>query len=216
MRHHKQVVVGSIALLLAGVVGCGSEQSLPKLRRAEPASVSDATDDDGDDKDDGMLQARPTPPSALPEAKPLVEVSLVDLTPVSMTNGHGPVEKNMSVGELAANDGKALMIGGIPYEKGFGVHSASELVFSLAGQYTTFMVDVGMDDEVADQGLVTFRILADDMVLFDSGAMNGATPMKKVEVSVAGKQQLKLVVTDAEDGPAYDHADWANPRLLKP
>jgi hypothetical protein len=34
-----------------------------------------------------------------------------------------------------------------------------------------------------------------------------------VLVSTAGKNELRLVVTTAGDGKAYDHADWAGARL---
>ena len=35
-------------------------------------------------------------------------------------------------------------------------------------------------------------------------------------MNVAGVKQLKLVVTDAGDKTSFDHADWANARLLAP
>src|SRR6185369_5979848 len=34
-----------------------------------------------------------------------------------------------------------------------------------------------------------------------------------LNVSVAGKGELRLVVTDGGDGKSYDHADWAAPRV---
>jgi hypothetical protein len=43
--------------------------------------------------------------------------------------------------------------------------------------------------------------------------MNGSTATKNVNVSIAGKNQIKLTVTDAGDGITYDHADWANARF---
>jgi hypothetical protein len=51
--------------------------------------------------------------------------------------------------------------------------------------------------------------------MFDSGVMTGATDKKAAVVEVTGKQQLKLIVTNADDGDASDHADWAAARLVK-
>lgn len=49
--------------------------------------------------------------------------------------------------------------------------------------------------------------------LYDSGVMTWTMAAKSVNVSVAGKQQLTLIVTNAGDHDWYDHADWANARL---
>ena len=43
--------------------------------------------------------------------------------------------------------------------------------------------------------------------------MTGAAASEPVLVNVAGAKVLALVVTDAGDGPAFDHADWADAQL---
>jgi hypothetical protein len=103
----------------------------------------------------------------------------------------------------------------VTYQKGLGVHAPSEITYALGGRYTTFLADVGVDDEVMDNGTVVFQVLVDDVVVFHSGTMTGADAAKNVNVSVSGKQVLKLVVTDNGDGIAYDHADWAGARLVQ-
>jgi hypothetical protein len=50
--------------------------------------------------------------------------------------------------------------------------------------------------------------------LFTSGVLTGANPSVKVDVSVAGVTELRLVVTDGGNGVGLDHADWANARLI--
>ena len=170
----------------------------------------------------------PNPPA--PDAAPLVsaDASMVDaadaavvttqvsdLAFVEVVNGFGPAEKDMSNGEDGAADGVPLKLDGVTYAKGIGVHAASEITVPLGGQYKTFFADVGVDDEVGDNGTVVFQVLADGVPLFDSGMMTGAGPTKQVMVDVTGKTELKLVVTDAADGNGYDHADWANARLSK-
>jgi hypothetical protein len=71
-----------------------------------------------------------------------------------------------------------------------------------------------VDDEVGKSGSVSFQVIADGVLLFDSGTMNGSSATKTVNVSVAGKKELKLLVFGGNDGVNYDHADWANARLL--
>ena len=43
--------------------------------------------------------------------------------------------------------------------------------------------------------------------------MTGSSATKTIDVSVAGAQTLRLVVTDGGDGIASDHADWALARV---
>ncbi len=147
------------------------------------------------------------------ENNPLVYVS--DLTPTFTTNGWGPYEPDRSNGEEGATDGRTIMLSGVTYTKGLGVHSVSELRYALNGQYASFLADVGMDDEVGDAGTVVFQVWADGVKLYDSGLMYGFTATKAVFVNVAGKNELRLIVTDGGDQVHTDHGDWANARLVR-
>ena len=40
--------------------------------------------------------------------------------------------------------------------------------------------------------------------------MTGGTAARRVSVDLAGTRELVLIVIDAGDGAAYDHADWAD------
>jgi alpha-galactosidase len=44
--------------------------------------------------------------------------------------------------------------------------------------------------------------------------MTGATASKNVSVPLSGANQLQLYVTDGGDGLFYDHADWADARVV--
>jgi alpha-galactosidase len=138
-----------------------------------------------------------------------------DLTWTSMTNGWGPVEKDMSNGEQAAGDGHTISIRGVTYAKGLGAHAVSNVQYSLtaAGACTAFLSDVGVDDETGGAGSVVFQVWADGTKLFDSGLMTGTMAAKSVNVAVTGKSLLTLMVNDGGDGITSDHADWANARL---
>ncbi len=139
---------------------------------------------------------------------------LSDLTPVSATNGWGPYEKDTSNGEAAAGDGKPIAIRGQSYTKGLGVHATSDLVYTLNGAYSTFISDIGVDNETGGGGSVDFQVFADGTKIYDSGVLTGSSPVQTLNLNVNGVQSLELHVTDAGDGATLDHADWAGARLL--
>lgn len=131
-----------------------------------------------------------------------------------MTNGWGPVEKNRSNGEAGATDGRTITLNGQTYAKGLGAHARSDVRYAVNGACSTFRADVGVDDEVGSTGSVVFQVWGDGTKLFDSGKMTGATATKSVDVNIAGKKELALILTDAGDGFGYDHADWADARVI--
>jgi hypothetical protein len=142
-------------------------------------------------------------------------VWLSDLAWTSATNFWGPVERDLSNGEERLRDGRPLTLQGVTYPKGLGVHAGADIVFPLDGAYTTFLSDIGVDDEVGSGGSVVFQVYADGALLFDSGLMTGASATKQVQVDVTGRQVLRLVVGPGTDGRGYDHADWAGAKLVR-
>jgi hypothetical protein len=135
-----------------------------------------------------------------------------DLTFVSETNGWGPVERDRSVGESAGGDGLPITIGGVVYGKGIGTHAPAAVQVYLGGRCTTFTAAAGLDDETTEPGSVTFQVLADDAVAYDSGVLRPG-PATAVTADVTGARMLTLTVTDGGDGKNFDHADWAEARL---
>jgi DNA-binding beta-propeller fold protein YncE len=131
----------------------------------------------------------------------------------SASNAWGPVERDTSNGENASGDGGPITLGGVVYAKGLGVHAASDVRYDLGGSCSTFQAQVGVDDEVGSNGSVVFQVWADATKVYDSGAMTGASATKTIDVSVAGANELRLVVTDGGNGNGNDHADWANARV---
>ena len=139
-----------------------------------------------------------------------VTTYLSDLTATSATTGYGAVMKDATVA------GKPITLNGVAYAKGIGVHAVSQLVYSLAGQYTSFAADVGVDDEVTGKGAgnVIFRVIGDGVTLFDSGVVRNGTAPTRLLVSVTGVQTLTLVATNGVAGTIdFDHADWAGAAL---
>ncbi len=135
-----------------------------------------------------------------------------DMSWVSSTNGWGPVERDKSVGGQNAGDGNTITLNGVTYAKGLGAHAASTVVVNLNKQFTTFLSDIGVDDETG-AGTVVFQVLADGVKIYDSGVMTQTSTTRQVSVDVTNVTQLTLVVTNGGDNIDYDHADWANARL---
>ncbi len=143
------------------------------------------------------------------------EVYLSDVRWRAATSGYGPIERDRSNGEQGGGDGRPISIGGRDYARGLGVHADSRIDYQLDGAYTTFLADVGVDDEAGETGTVTFEVWADRVKLLDTGPMRGGMPAREVRVDLAGRSNLTLIVTDAGDGNGCDHADWADARLVR-
>lgn len=126
------------------------------------------------------------------------------------TNGWGPVEKDTSVGESQANDGRTITLKGVTYKKGLGTNSPSEIDYNIGGNFAAFTSVVGVDDEEGTKGSVTFEVWGDGQRLWSSGLLKGGSNPETANVDISGVNILKLVVTDGGDDKNYDHGDWAN------
>ncbi|MFJ8301150.1 NPCBM/NEW2 domain-containing protein [Streptomyces sp. NPDC094447] len=135
---------------------------------------------------------------------------LSDGTWLSSSNGWGPVEKDRSVGESAAGDGRTLTIGGTTYAKGLGVHAPSEVEYYVGKRCSTLTAQVGLDDETGANGTAAFEVWADGRKVASTGVLDNSSPAQALTADVAGAETVRLVVTDGGDGVTYDHADWAD------
>jgi hypothetical protein len=112
--------------------------------------------------------------------------------------------------------GNTLTLAGKTYSKGIGAHAVSQITYNIAGKYSTFISDVGVDQEEDGKGIgsVDFQVFGDGKLLYDSGVLTN-DQVAHIDISVTGVQSLELV---ANNGVAnsidYDHADWAGAELL--
>jgi alpha-galactosidase len=128
------------------------------------------------------------------------------------TNGWGPAERDQSNGEQPGSDGSVITVGGVFYPKGVGAHAASDVTVPLNGACSRFTAVAGLDAEVGTQSTgVTFSVLGDGVTLYTSPTVTAGSPAA-IDVSVAGRTNLRLVVGGA-GSIDYDHADWADARL---
>lgn len=142
-------------------------------------------------------------------------VYVSDLTPTAertegMLHRPWPVRKDRSVSAAP------LSMAGRVFDKGLGVHSKTELVYTIGGAYESLVATIGIDDLVRPSGSVVFRVLGDGKVLFDSGDLTGQDAPRDIKVDVKGVNMLTLVVDYGDGLDLSDHADWGGVRLLKP
>ncbi|WP_238993048.1 NPCBM/NEW2 domain-containing protein [Jiangella aurantiaca] len=146
----------------------------------------------------------------VPPAAPSGDVAVSGLQFIADANGWGPVERDASNGEAGAGDGAPLTIGGTQYATGLGVHAVSTVTVYLGGACDRFTAQVGVDDEVGNQGSVTFHVRGDGRSLADTGVVTGSAGATALDVDVSDVELLTLDVGDGGDGINFDHADWAD------
>jgi alpha-galactosidase len=172
-------------------------------------ATANYTWDDGTKSDTTSASSQVLVPNPPPSGTAYVS----DLQWTSSNNGWGPVERDMSNGETGAGDGHPITIGGQAYAKGVGAHAPSEVNVYVGTQCASFTSDIGLDDEVGNNGSVDFQVWADGRKVADSGTVTGADTAKHLTADLSGAKFVRLVVTDAGDGNSFDHADWASAQV---
>jgi alpha-galactosidase len=136
-----------------------------------------------------------------------VWISSLDLSPI--TQGWGKPQADKSVTE------KPISIGGKAFRQGLGTHADSIARIALKGGAEKFTAYVGVDDATtSDQASIIFKVVGDGKTLFKTAVMKKGQPAQPVDLDVRGMKLLLLIADSAGDGVAYDHADWADARLV--
>jgi len=153
--------------------------------------------------------------SAASEALAVTTPLPPDLVYMSQLNWTSATIGSGSIGRDRNCNGGPIKLKNATYEHGIGTHAVSKIVYDLASlgrSYARFVSDVGIDGD--QKGSVVFQVFADEKKVFDSQLVTAASPIQKIDVSIAGVKRLALVVTDGGDGINSDHADWADARLV--
>lgn len=124
-----------------------------------------------------------------------------------------PYQKDLSVRETK------LVLKGVQYRKGLGVHSRSALTFRVDKKFSTFAVTAGLDDAALScpkaMGSVVFEIWADGKKVHDSGPVQTADAPREISIPLRDVAELTLVVDYGANGSVCDYADWAGARLIR-
>ena len=145
-------------------------------------------------------------PLAIPAAAETFGLETLALQHIEQ--GWGEPHANQSV------DGHPIFLDGKRFEHGVGTHANSVFRVALGGKGERFTATVGVDDEVGQTGSVVFTVLGDGKPLWESGLLRGGDPAKEVSVDLKGVKTLLLVVGDGGDDINFDHADWADARIV--
>ena len=89
---------------------------------------------------------------------------------------------------------------GVRYSRGLGAQSPCVLAFALNKQAKRFSALVGPDDQGNKDIALTFYVLGDGKVLFESREMRIGDAPVPVDVDLTGIRQLGLLVTDKVGG----------------
>lgn len=132
----------------------------------------------------------------------------------SANNSYGKAQKDKSASNntLRLTNEEGIEVA---YERGIGTHANSTIIYDLSDKnYDYFTSYVGVDRAMfGTVGSVTFQVLVDNVVKFDSGLMNSRDKQKYIEVDINGAKELKLIVTDGGNGNGSDHATWGDSKL---
>ncbi len=163
-----------------------------------------------------VTPAELTPPPT-PQAP---DIHLSDLAPLANGSGWGQPHMDKSV------EGAPLTVGGKSYARGLGTHAQAVAVFAVPAGVRRFVAVVGLDDEKRDdpRASVTFEVHGDakapgeaPVVLAKSPVVSNKTVRSwAFDLELGSRwKELRLVVTDAGDGIAADHADWVDAGFVR-
>jgi len=112
-------------------------------------------------------------------------------------------------------EGRALSIGGHAYTKGLGTHADSVLRFRVPDGFSTFVTDLGYDDEIPPGGTrMQFIIVVDGREVYRSPEVEPRHRTADLRIPVRGARQIALIV-DARGFSDGDHADWGAARFIR-
>jgi len=123
------------------------------------------------------------------------------------STGSGQARRNRSIME------QPMILGGESFPCGLGAHAVSRIGYRVPEGLSAF-AGIGKDHEVAG-GSVVFVIEAAGQQVFRNAVFWNDTPVREISIPIEGVKRLVLVVEDAGDGIAADHADWADARFLR-
>lgn len=155
----------------------------------------------------------------VPPVPPEPKIQLSSLPRLSERCGWGSVRNNTSV------EGSPLKLEGKTYPRGIGAHADALLVYAVPAGMKRFVATVGLDDEKRDdpRASVIFKIFGDvkemgekPELLAESPVLSGETTRTwNFDTKLSERhRELRIVIEDAGDGIACDHADLVNAGFL--
>ncbi|WP_314243495.1 sigma-70 family RNA polymerase sigma factor [Streptomyces sp. DSM 40907] len=150
---------------------------------------------------------KPTPPPPAP--KPPQGFQLAGLAHSVHGDHSGPELQTWRSGWVWQRHG--LEVGGRRFAHGITVNSRSSVEIALNRQCTSFSAQAGVDGlSLFTDGSVRFSVYADGERVWQSAALGHEDPPAAVQVSLAERKTLRLVVEKAGPGSLPTLASWAD------
>ena len=112
--------------------------------------------------------------------------------------------------------GGFLSLRGELVSSGLGVTSGTAQSWQLDGEYQQFRATVGIDDAARGAGSVTFKVLVDGSIAWQSDLITGmSAPVEIPSVDLTNANKLSLVVEFADQGSVLDYTNWCEPILIR-
>ncbi|MEU9720595.1 sigma-70 family RNA polymerase sigma factor [Streptomyces sp. NPDC047976] len=154
-------------------------------------------------------RARPTTPPPVPVPQPPQGFPLAGLGHSAVGPHTGPELETWRSSWVWQRWG--LMVGGQRFGQGITVHSRSTVEITLNRQCTGFSARAGVDGlSMLTDGTVRFSVYGDGQRLWRSGALGYDDAPVPVQVPLAGRSTLRLVVEQAGQGHLPTLASWAD------
>jgi len=111
--------------------------------------------------------------------------------------------------------GSPLRIGEEIFSEGVGHHADGVLICRLDGDFLSFHALLGVQWQGGGKGSVIFRAFLDQEEVFSCGPLSDSDSAMEMVLDVSGKNELRLVAEQAEDGIICDMANWCQARFLR-
>ncbi|NLX94569.1 MAG: hypothetical protein GXY83_00180 [Rhodopirellula sp.] len=110
--------------------------------------------------------------------------------------------------------GVPLELNGKMYPKGVALHSRTEVVYRLPGDFRRFKAIAGIDDAVRPRGNVHLVVRGDGRLLYES-EITGSDPPESLDFDISGVRRLTVLVDFGKDLDVADHLDLCDARIVK-
>ncbi|RYZ49171.1 MAG: alpha-galactosidase [Sphingobacteriales bacterium] len=132
-------------------------------------------------------------------------LSELDLSKMTCVMGIPKINKSIR--------GDTMQIGGEKFVQGVGTHAYSRMLIDLHGTATRFSAKVGLDDGAYIHASISFYVIGDSKVLWESGLVKKGEKPKAINVDLTGIKKLGLLVTVNREDISENYADWADAKI---
>jgi hypothetical protein len=101
------------------------------------------------------------------------------------------------------------------YDKGLGMHTQSQVTYSLGGNYRWFEASVGLEAGPGNSARARASVLLDGRAAMSRKELSAASPPQPVRLDVRGTKEITLAVDFDDFGDVQGRVNWAEARLLR-